>query len=210
MLLDRVHSWCDKWHHADTLLGHLCDFIHSQKTTLDSLVKIHCKQTIQKRCNYIKCGLSVHILFWGHCTSSEIVLICFYVPPSVLRTGVHADARANVDRTRKRVFNDSMAVCICFKMCLSDLRGLLWEWNSSVVFVQKGNATAVLFPWSTAHLYILTHMLCNVHSRNVDAISYPASYLYQSLWPSAQGTIIPGHSAFGMLVTVALVGEGCC
>lgn len=97
-------------------------------------------------------------------------------------------------------------MCVCFKMCLSDRRGLPREWNSSVVFVQKGTATAALFPWSTAHLYILTHMLWDIHSRNVDAISYPASYLYQSLWPSAQGTIIPGHSAFGMLVTVALVG----
>ncbi len=68
--------------------------------------------------------------------------------------------------------------------------------------------TAVQFPWSTAHLYTLTHMLHDIHSRNVDAISCPASYLYQSLWPSAQGTIIPGHSAFGMLVTVVLVGGG--
>lgn len=66
--------------------------------------------------------------------------------------------------------------------------------------------TAVQFPWSTAHLYALTHMLRDIHSRNVDAVSCPASYLYQSLWPSAQATIIPGHSEFGMLVTVALVG----
>lgn len=78
--------------------------------------------------------------------------------------------------------------------------------------MQKGNVTAVLFPWSTAHLYILTHMLCelHVHSQNVDPISYPAYYLYQSLWPSAQGTIIPGHSVFGMLVTLALVGVCVC
>lgn len=75
---------------------------------------------------------------------------------------------------------------------------------------KKGNVTAVLLPWSTAHLYVLTHMLCDthVHSQNVDPISYPAYYLYQSLWPSAQGTIIPGHSVFGMLVTLALVGVG--
>lgn len=35
----------------------------------------------------------------------------------------------------------------------------------------------------------------------------PSSYFYPSLWLSAQGTISPGHSAFGMLVTVAAAGD---
>lgn len=91
-------------------------------------------------------------------------------------------------------------MCICFKMCLLDGRRLSWGWKSSVVFVWKRNVTAVQFPWST-----LTHMLCDIHSRNVDAIYWPASYLDQSLWLSALGTIIPGHSAFWMLVTVVPV-----